>query len=98
MTRMVKEPEDLAFVLIPPASVLDTVGQAEDNESGLNATPPIFCFLAFDKLFNAPESASSHVKWEQKKAHLVRLLWSLANDDVRKVPGENFTVELLNKY
>lgn len=36
MANIVQEPEDLAFVLIPPASLLDVVGQAEYSESELN--------------------------------------------------------------
>lgn len=44
MARTVKEREDLAFVLILPASILDSVGQVEYSESRLN--PSSFTFFA----------------------------------------------------
>ena len=43
MARTVKEREDLAFVLILPASILDSVDHVEYSESRLN--PSSFTFF-----------------------------------------------------
>lgn len=53
MARIAKEPEDLFYVLVPPASVLDAVGR-QYRESGLNPNSSHFCFPAFDEVFKAP--------------------------------------------
>ena len=45
MARTVKEPEDLSFVLIHPASILCAVGQAEYSESRLNPFSSNFLLL-----------------------------------------------------
>ena len=61
MAGIVKEPEDLAFVLLLPASVLDAAGQESTMSLGYSLTSPIFCFPDFDKLFKTPEPVLLHL-------------------------------------
>lgn len=78
MARTVKEREDLAFVLILPASILDSVDHVEYSESRLNPSSfTFFLLLGLWNWYNALESGVLHLWNGDSTAHLARLCMAL---------------------
>lgn len=91
MARTIKELEDLAFVLILPASILDSVDHVEYSESRLNPSSfTFFCFLAFETDI-MPLSLGFFTCEMGTVLPILQGYARPCKDDIGKVLGQNFT-------